>query len=212
MADVILQFEHGMKVMEADGDVIGHIERVVVNPFNLEVTHVIVEKGLFFNKSHLLPVDMIERTTDEEVFLNIAADGLELAEFDDDYYINVDDVDESMAFQTYPQGYARPLFSYPPVGSRDSYPNEVLSPVHGVDMLEGRRVVGATGDHIGNVERVFVDPDTERATHILISSGILLQREKVVPIGWVEAVIKDVIRLGVTETWLDRLPDFDLNH
>jgi sporulation protein YlmC with PRC-barrel domain len=77
-----------------------------------------------------------------------------------------------------------------------------------VAMKEGARVISSDSRHIGNVEKVFVDPQSRRATHFLVSKGILFKEQKLVPIDWVDQVDEDSVYLVVDKALAERLPDY----
>ena len=63
--------------------------------------------------------------------------------------------------------------------------------------------------HVGDVERILVDPDTNEVTHFVISQGLLFKDRKLVPIHWVNSVEEDNVYLVVSSTVLDRLPSYE---
>ena len=62
--------------------------------------------------------------------------------------------------------------------------------------------------HIGNVEQVIADSESNTATHFIIGKGFLLKEHKVVPASWVANVDEDKIYLSVKAPLFDRLPDY----
>jgi sporulation protein YlmC with PRC-barrel domain len=51
-----------------------------------------------------------------------------------------------------------------------------------MEFQEGVAVYTPDGRHLGNVDRVVVDPTTRRVTHIVIRQGHLLPEDKVIPV------------------------------
>ena len=43
---------------------------------------------------------------------------------------------------------------------------------------EGAEVISADGEHVGNIEQIYVDPESNYATHVLISQGLILTDKK----------------------------------
>ena len=68
--------------------------------------------------------------------------------------------------------------------------------------------MSADGEHIGDVERLFVDRDSHRATHFLISEGLLFKERKLIPAHWVKSVEEDKVQLAVPSRLLERLPAY----
>ena len=115
---------------------------------------------------------------------------------------------------------ARPLYWYPPVGvSPSGYPGTYAIPTPRTEtkqnipegtvaLSEGAAVFDKNGDRIGDVERIHTDPSTMKATHFVLSSGLLFKERKLIPIHWVTIFEEDRVHLGVGARFLDRLPPF----
>jgi uncharacterized protein YrrD len=82
-------------------------------------------------------------------------------------------------------------------------------PDHTVALKEGADVVAADGEKVGSVERVFADRDSNRATHLLVSQGVLFQKHKPIPTAWIESVTEDEVRLAVGSNLLKGLPEYE---
>lgn len=78
-----------------------------------------------------------------------------------------------------------------------------------VPLKEGARVIAADGQHIGNVERIFTDSQTQEATHILVSQGMFLKDHKVIPMAWVLDVGENEVRLAVGSSLLQGLKPYE---
>jgi sporulation protein YlmC with PRC-barrel domain len=77
-----------------------------------------------------------------------------------------------------------------------------------VALAEGAKVYGSDGEHVGDVEQVFMDAQTDQATHLVISRGLLLKERKLVPTTWATTVGEDEVYLSVDSSFMDRLPDY----
>ncbi len=216
-----MKFKEGANVFTAEGDKVGEIERVVIDPVTDEITHVVVEKGFLFTTDKVVPIDLIANTTGGRVALRRGVKDLEsLPDFQKQHYV---------AAGAYPSGYVPPLHWYPPVGSRwwgypaslpypytMGYPappfviqTERNIPEGTVPLKEGAEVIGSDGEHVGDVERVFADPQSERATHLVIAEGLLLKERTLVPTTWVRSVQEDEVHLVVDAEFLDALPEYE---
>ena len=78
-----------------------------------------------------------------------------------------------------------------------------------VPLKEGTNVLSSNGDHVGDVERLFLEGDSNKVTHFLISQGILFKDRKLVPAHWVKSVEEDKVHLGVSSKVLERLPSYE---
>jgi hypothetical protein len=77
-----------------------------------------------------------------------------------------------------------------------------------VPLKEGTNVVSSDGEHVGDVDRLFLEPDSNKVTHFLISQGILFKDQKLVPAHWVKSVDEDSVHLLVSSKVLERLPAY----
>lgn len=72
-----MQFQKNAKVLTAQGQPVGKLERVVLNPESKVVTHIVISRGSFFKKeAKVLPVDLIAKTTRSRITLCDGADEL----------------------------------------------------------------------------------------------------------------------------------------
>ncbi len=211
-----MQFKGDSKVYTANGEDVGHISRVVLNPKTKEVTHIVVEKGFLFAEDKVVPLDLIASATDERVTLKVNRDDLDdLPPYEETHYIPLDPLEARAA--AYPADMAMPMYSYvplgmgavnymPPPGYREE--TERHTPDNTVAVREGARVISADDKHVGNVERVFTDESKDRATYFVISQGLLLKTRKAVPTGWIAVVSEDEVTLNVGASVLEGLPEF----
>jgi uncharacterized protein YrrD len=216
-----VRFRKGATVVTADGRQVGHTDRVVIDPATKEVTHIVVRQGVLFREDKVIPVDEILIATEDRVTLGKNADDLgELPPFEETHYIQAN---EAEAHYRYPKRYVPPMYWYPPMGvtwwsgtyypwyPEPAYVAEITRniPQGTVALEEGARVISQEGDHVGDVEEVILDPGGVRATHLVISRGLLLKERKVVPTTWITAVSGDEVRLVVGSEMLDALPEYE---
>ena len=62
---------------------------------------------------------------------------------------------------------------------------------------------------MGDVERLFVDAESNKATHFVISQGVFFKDRKLVPAHWVRTVGEDKVHLAVTAGLLELLPSYE---
>jgi hypothetical protein len=78
-----------------------------------------------------------------------------------------------------------------------------------VPLREGTNVISSDGDHVGDVERLFLEGDSNKVTHFVISQGVLFKDRKLIPTHWVKSVDEDKVQLVVTSQVLERLPSYE---
>ncbi len=219
-----MQFVKGAEVFTAEDEKVGELERVVMDPQTDEVTHIVVEKGFIFKTAKVLPMALLNTVTPEKIVLDEGVKDLQsLPEFKQTHYVPKE-------LQTPGQGTEddEPVYWYPPIGtswwrpsgylgspSAFGYPmppfvaeQEKHIPEGTVALQEGAKVLDNKGEHIGDVERVYVSASDRRATHLLISQGFLLTEEKLVPTIWVRLVEPDAVHLAVNASLVEKLPEF----
>jgi uncharacterized protein YrrD len=70
------------------------------------------------------------------------------------------------------------------------------------------KVVTAHGEGVGQLERVVIDPRTDRVTHIVVRRGMLFTEDKVLPVHLVASADDEQVRLQESAGNLKELPDF----
>jgi uncharacterized protein YrrD len=217
-----MQFREGARVVTADGEKAGAIDRVVLDPDTKEVTHVVVHKGFLFTEEKVVPLSLVGQATDDKITLRLNADDLEaLPDFEMAHYVAAPG--DTSPVRSASAHWARPLYWYPPVGSTwpvaafvgAEEPRYVLRteqniPEGAVALEEGARVLASDGKYVGDVERVFTDPLDDRVTHLVVSEGLFLKERKLVPATWLSLVFEDQVSLRVDSDFVSSLPEYQL--
>lgn len=223
-----MQFRKDTPVYTANGKHVGSLDRVVIDPANKEITHVVVSRGILFAEDHVIPVEFIETATADEVRLSSeVGDPQTLPLFQETFYVQPNEIGDRpyLPGDLRPMDVAEPLYWYPPVGgtwSGADYParypgitphTEMYTkqniPESSVGLKEGASVVSADGEQVGKVKRIFMDDASKRATHLLIAEGWLFPVQKVLPVHWIRSFDEDEIRLTVTSSVLEGLPEYE---
>src|ERR1051325_7291461 len=188
-----MELKEGTEVFTASGEQVGKINRFVLDPASNEVTHIVVEKGWLLPTDKVIPIAMINSATEERVVLDKdIRDFDELPPFEETHFVELSEADRIPPGQlTY--RYAPAYYWYPPSGymgypafGAEYYgwpPAQTTRniPADTVPLKEGADVISADDQHVGNIERVFIDSKSHRATHFLISQGTLLKERKLIP-------------------------------
>jgi uncharacterized protein YrrD len=208
-----MQFKQGADVYSAKGDKVGTVDRIVVDPTDNTITHIVVEKGFLFTEDRIIPVEALNATNGGSVQLVSALDDVEeFPLFEEDYYIapNGEPVVDEPAWAS------NALFYYPPAGVYSHVPVYPVAiegrervarnaPDDAVAVSEGTKVTTVDGKDAGEVEQVYTD-EQGRITHIRISSGFIFKSSRLVPISWVRTISDDEVRLTVRESVVKDLP------
>jgi uncharacterized protein YrrD len=216
-----MQFNGNAEVLTSKDEKVGRIDRVVLDPRSNEMTHLVVQKGFLFVKDKVVPLDCVKSATEERVELKEGCEDPDgFPDFEETHYVAVEDTPSSekggsgglkalVWYYPLPGGawWRARNFAYhgipkPPYVRK----TEINIPDGTVPLEEGARVVSREGEHVGDVERVYVDEEEQRVTHLLISKGLISKSRKLIPSMWVDSVREDEVRLSVDEHFVENLP------
>jgi len=190
--------------------------RVVINPVNRELTHLVVEPAGRSGLDRLVPLDLVD-AADGEIRLRCT-----IAEFERlDAAEETQFVPGTRGYEAYGPGQVlvQPWLS---LGGNPGVEGELVSgvsetvtydaiPLGEVEVRRGDRV-HATDGEIGHVEGLVIDPRNHHVTHVLLREGHLWGRKEVaIPITAVTGA-EDGIRLNLTKDDVRDLPPVDVDH
>lgn len=212
-----MHFKKDAEVVNSDGEKAGTVDRVVLDPDSNEVTHLVVSTGFWLADSKVLPIELVNYSTDDQVVLVDDAEDLEdLPDFEQSYYVKADD---SRLAGSPEQTFAPSFYWYPPMGTRWNFGAETgysqprytvrdqkNIPDGTVAIQEGAEVISRDDEKVGEVERVITDQ--EHATHFVIAEGFILKDKKLIPVDWISQVFPDRIHLMVDAGYIEALPEF----
>jgi uncharacterized protein YrrD len=216
-----MELKEGTQVMTPGGEELGRINRFVLNPETNEVTHIVVQKGWLLPEDKVIPFNLIDSATDEGVVLNQeVGDFDQLPPFEEAHYVSAEAGDTDLpgdpgyqylpAYYWYPPhgftgypAYGLPYPAWPLVVTERNIPDNTTPVKMGSD------VISSDDEHVGDVERIIAASDSNRATHFLISAGLLFKERKLVPAHWVKSVTEDTVYLSVPARLLENLPPYE---
>ena len=218
-----MELKEGTSVFTSSGDEVGKINCFVMDPATNEVTHIVVQKGWLLPEDKVVPIAMIDTAMEERVVLNQKIEDLDqLPPFEETHFVELTDEDlhptdsptsrYAPAYYWYPPaayvgypGFGPGYYGWPPVETTRNIPADTIP------LKEGADVISSDGKHVGDVERLFVDAESKRATHFLISEGLLFKERKLIPAHWIRSVAEDKVNLAVPSRLLERLPEYQLS-
>jgi len=218
-----MEIFEGAQVKSADDKDLGSVDRVVIDPRTLRVTHLVVQKGVFFTTDKVIPIDWVDYSEQSQVRLKRGRSNLdECPDFEETHYVSAEG-DERKNEPLPMEYFARSYYWYPPVGfpMGAGFPGAYAAipaadieterniPTGTVALKEGASVMDKNGDAVGSVERIVVDANTKKATHFVLASGRLIRERKLIPIHWVTTLAEDKLQLEVGSRFLDRLPVYE---
>ena len=216
----MMELKEGTGVFTPSGKRVGNVDRFVLGPKTNEVTHLVVKKGWLLPEDKVVPFDMVRSATEDKVVLKEDVDDFEkLPPFEETHYVEAaDQQGKNRPYPTYK--YVRAYYLYPPVGYL-GYPAYGLRPYswppveternipeNTVPLQEGAEVFTSDDKHVGKIEQLFIQPDSDKVSHVLVSDGVLNKDRKLVPVSWVESVAEDKVLLSVPSRQLEDLPPY----
>ena len=205
-------------------EVCGQLRRVVVEPIDCVLTHLVVESKHGRAPGHLVPVGLVSSAADGTIKLSCT-----LAEFD-----GLEDAEETQFLPGASGGWnydQEQMLSWPyygigmhggtgigsgGVGSVAGVhpgPRTITRdhvPVGEVQVRRGQHVHAVDGT-IGRVQGLVVDRADHHVTHVLLDEGHLWGQKRVaIPIGSI-ANVDDGVRVNLTKDQVRDLPPIDLD-
>jgi sporulation protein YlmC with PRC-barrel domain len=200
------------RIYTADGELVGRVERVVIDPLTNAVTHVVVRKGRFFTDDKVVPVEAIESATPERIELSPDVVHGELPSFETSHYVSY--ADDPEAVTTESELRARPLVWLGPYAVPTSLYTSMMQrvverniPERAVAVRSGATVFAVDGSEIGDFQHLLAT-DSGLVTHLVVTVAHgMIRMRKAIPLNWVEDLAEDRIRLGVRPHMVDALDD-----
>jgi len=198
-----MRLELGASV-RCEGDVLGELADVVIDPTTKRVTHLVLQPHDEHGLARLIPIELAQEGDDQEISLSCAVEEvrhlepvhefayLRLGEFpvdDPDWDVGVQDL---LAMPYYEPGLT--LGGY----GADAGIIYDRVPKGEVEIRRASTVTSADGHHLGHVDGFVVDGG--QITHLVLERGHLWgRREITLPIGAVEKVETDAVTLGLSK-------------
>ena len=204
-------FQKNANVLNAGGKHFGSLQRIVLHPETKVITDIVVQEGGLFNKEYrVIPVDQIAETTEDQVLLSSEAGEWESFPLFEERRIVSEDEGQ---FSKSPSDVQPVVYGVPGVGpalapdTGEPFATRLEQniPEGTVALKEGAKVYTADDKHVGNVDRVLADPSMDRATHLIITQGLLVKEKKLIPMKWVMMLGEESVHLQVTEADLKEL-------
>lgn len=205
------------EIFSSVGEKIGKLDRVVLDPETNEVSHIVAKQGIVFSDRKVIPISYVNLDGERITLTKNAMELDDLPDFIESSYVRTENTDE-------PEQNTDTLYFYPPqhaawwaTGGNITYPKpryvietEAAIPEGTVALEEGAKVIGNDGEDIGEVERVIVESTEKRATHIVVSRGLLSKEYKLIPTLWITDVTEDRVYLSIGSDMFKHLPEHEL--
>lgn len=182
----------------------GEVYALLIDPVKQSVTHIVVKvKSHLLDIEKIVPVERIQTATHDLVTLDCTVEEFQnLDSFIQSRYVESQDP----SYLNMEAGaYMYPYATSDGMGIVDISIEQI--PQGELAIHRGARVE-ATDGHIGHVGEFIVDPETSHVTHVVLEKGHLwAKREIAVPIGDVESVSDDLVRVKMDKASIKALPE-----
>ncbi len=210
-----MQIKEGADVYTTDDSKVGVVSHVVLKPATMEVTHLIVRKGFLFTEAKVVPENLAAQTTADRINLRVAEDELDdFPEYRESQYLPAEEGDATSTTS---------LFWYPTFGSWSAgrylpddaslhYVKKTVTniPADTVALAEGADVISSDDEKVGELEEIYTEPLQDRATHLIVVSGLFQKQRKLIPTEWISVVSEDTVHLAVSASFVKQLPEYEL--
>lgn len=221
-------FRIGADASCSDGACV-HLTCIIVNPANREVTRLVVDQKHGNGPGRLVPIDLVDATTDQLRLRCTLAEFQALQPAQETEVVpDLDPTghqDSNSPSRTSPSVNVLPLsagaFGMPGAAGvrrdlgpgRPEAPQEVTVDVVPFGLVAIRRelTVCATDGEVGQVQGLLVEPGGRYVTHVLLQKGHMWGgKEVAVPIGAVTKIGTLLIHLSLTKRQVKDLPSVDM--
>ncbi|MCL4258405.1 MAG: PRC-barrel domain-containing protein [Anaerolineales bacterium] len=189
----------------------GRLKYVVLDPEDNQVTHLIVERGTLLHRDIVVPVDWVERTSEDEIVLKATVAELEaLPDYDELDFIEPE-VELKPAGEYRSQDTHFWRSAHAAVGGNIWIARFERLGLHDGEVFLERGLPVVTRDErpVGEVDRLDVEPASRRVTHLVVRQGWLWKRQaRMVPIERVTQITEAGVRLNMTEVEFNQAPPY----
>lgn len=198
-------FRFGVNVYGANGHEedkqVGHLAKVVVDPANWEVTNIVVESGLLFKRTTVIPLNQVKDASLEAVRLLIGKDEItDYPEF------------KQTIVERGVQGWAQPAsggskFTATSTGVVTAAPEVevVRERVRlGVDddalVLDSKTEVNGLDGRVGHLGQIVTARETSQMKHlgVVANQSVLREQQFLIPVQLVERLGEQLIEVAAT--------------
>lgn len=218
---LIENLRHGAHIFTSDGEQAGDLHAIVIDPRDNDVTHIVVNTGPHFPEPGFgapdlveVPIDQMEGAEETGVFLRCDRDAFRrLPEYAERGYAPAAGVEEpeddggpARSLWNVGVAIARALASIGGVAvpqetfRKASFERHILNdaPVWRVEPHA----------HIGDVERLLIDEDTDEIRALVIKRGVLFGEDVILPIDYVTEILDGVIHADISDAQIEGLQPF----
>lgn len=201
-----LDYEIGARVQCTDGDC-GKLLKVVVDPHTERIIDLVVAKGFLLTSDRVVPAEVVERTTDGDIYLELTGEALQSYP----EYRDLEFTEPAPAVQAghYGRGDVRCWQSTYRLACQEPVIPMVRHQVDlGVDadlaVIERGTPIKNNRGTLGHVDHLLADASSGKISHLVVRKG-LFPYYPILPISEVKSVSGEAIIVDLTEKEVDEL-------
>ncbi|HLT21539.1 MAG TPA: PRC-barrel domain-containing protein [Thermomicrobiales bacterium] len=180
-----MQLDIGSRVKTSDGQTAGKVKRIIFDPERKTVREFVMQTGGLLPSERIVDRQLIEEIEDDTVTIRTPASEIE------DLPAFVHAVHMPIFYSDLAQASELGVIRRPGSVPRDA-----------VVLTRGSQVYDRDGEHVGRIDEVKFDADG-RVTAFVVETGIIFDRDIVIPIEAVESVTGDRIKLNTLAAKLE---------
>ncbi len=205
----------GSTVNSADGQDIGSVDRLIVDPATNEVRAAVIRKGIFLPRDIEAPISSLTQSMSGELVLDMSAEDVKnLPEFAETMYIL-----PPPQYQL-PDGFTAGSMYWPAgamMGPPQNIPATTIAPDPTTDRVlqdaarddqdqsevdeavigKGSTVTARDGESIGKVAELAFDSKTGALSGLVVRSGLLVHNDRHIASSLIDSVVEGAITLNV---------------
>lgn len=208
-----MKFHLGAEVVDFEGEKLGSLKQIVVDPVTQEITSLIIDQGLLFKEDKVLPISLVLQAEEDQIRLvETDQDLAELPPYQEESYFPYQYQEKKRPPTLIPGNYLaiRPDTDY---GKPQEHLAVFEQKTPGKNLPEpmdrlkkGADVISLDGNKVGQVQEVMAVPETKHITHLIIDRGFLNRESVLIPIDWVDEISAEKLSLQVDQQVIDHLP------
>lgn len=211
---------HGTNVYTSDGHRVGTLHAIVLDPADNQVTHLAVNTGPHFPEPgfgdpKIVSVDMdaLEDATDERVDLSLDAAAFRgLPLYEQTYFYDVPDDEED----PHPAGGRLWSWTHAIAATLASLGGGIVIPAEQFRKASFERHILndapvwriEPNTHLGDVERVLVNEDTDEIEALVIRRGPVFNKDVILPMDYVREIRDGLIHAQLSEDEVEALEEY----
>jgi sporulation protein YlmC with PRC-barrel domain len=218
-----MQLNQDATIFATDNRKVGQIDRVVINPKQHMLTHIVIRKGYLFNEDKVVPIKLFRLGQNQQITLPVEdLHPEQLPKFEEKHFVPLNEEELKRDQSAVQAAFAPLVYWYPPYPETTSVSS--MEAAHTLPSLEhalidapafreGMSVVDHDGKQVGNVGQLLREQNRGDVTHFILTKETpqaeCREERKIIPIKWIDCLGETEIRLAVRLKTIIELPEYE---